>query len=58
MACALPAETGVPLSRWSQAELAAEAAARGLVDPISPSTVGRWLRADAIKPTPRAGTRT
>jgi transposase len=50
MACALPAETGVPLSRWSHAELAAEAVTRGLVETISPSTVGRWLRADAIKP--------
>jgi transposase len=50
LACALPAETGVPLSRWSHAELAAEAVTRGLVEMISPSTVGRWLRADAIKP--------
>ena len=50
MACALPAETGVPLARWSIAELAAEAVTRGLVETISPSTVGRWLRADAIKP--------
>jgi transposase len=50
LACALPAETGVPLSRWSWAELAAEAVMRGLVPAISPSTVGRWLRADAIRP--------
>ncbi|HEX2297737.1 MAG TPA: IS630 family transposase, partial [Pseudonocardiaceae bacterium] len=50
MACALPAETGVPLARWSTAELAAEAVTRGVVDSISASTVGRWLRADAIKP--------
>jgi transposase len=50
LACALPAETGVPLARWSAAELAAEAVTRGLVEAISPSTVGRWLRDDAIKP--------
>ena len=50
LACALPAETGVPLSRWSCAELAAEAVTRGLVEAISPATVGRWLRADAIRP--------
>jgi len=50
LACALPAETGVPLSRWSWTELAAEAVTRGLVPAISPSTVGRWLRADAIRP--------
>jgi len=50
LACALPAETGVPLARWSCAELAAEAVVRGVVEAISPSTVGRWLAADAIRP--------
>jgi transposase len=50
LACQLPAETGAPLSRWSTAELAAEAVTRGLVDSISASTVARWLAADAIRP--------
>jgi transposase len=50
LACALPAETGVPLARWSSAELAAEAVTRGLVPTVSASTVGRWLAADAIRP--------
>jgi transposase len=50
LACQLPAETGVPLTRWSYNELAAEAVSRGVVESISPSTVGRWLRADAIRP--------
>src|SRR3954454_8451304 len=50
LACALPAETGVPLARWSAAELAAEAVTRGLVPTVSASTVGRWLLADAIRP--------
>lgn len=50
MACALPAETGVPLARWSAGELAAEAVSRGVVDTVSASTVRRWLAADAIKP--------
>lgn len=50
LACALPAETGVPLSRWSTTELATEAVTRGVVASISASTVGRWLRADAIRP--------
>src|SRR5215218_4390738 len=50
LACALPAETGAPLARWSAAELAAEAVDRGLVDAISPSTVARWLAADALRP--------
>ncbi len=50
MACALPAETGVPLARWSCAELAAEAVNRAVVAAVSASTVRRWLREDAIKP--------
>ncbi len=50
MACALPAESGLPLSRWSAAELAREAVTRGIVEQISGMTVWRWLSADAIKP--------
>ena len=50
MACALPAEQGVPLSRWSAAELAREAVARGIVEQISGVTVWRRLSQDAIKP--------
>ena len=50
MACALPAEQGVALSRWSASELAREAITRGIVEQISGVTVWRWLSADAIKP--------
>jgi transposase len=50
LACTLPAETGIPLSRWSSTELAAEAVTRGVVTSISASTVHRWLVGDAIKP--------
>ncbi|MET8028889.1 IS630 family transposase [Streptomyces avermitilis] len=50
LACQLPAKTGIPLSRWSCPELAAELTSRGITDAISPSTVRRWLREDAIKP--------
>jgi hypothetical protein len=50
MACELPAEQGVPLSRWSSAELAREAVARGICEQISGVTVWRWLSEDAIKP--------
>ncbi len=50
LACQLPAETGVPLSRWSCPELAAELTTRGVTDTISASTVRRWLRQDALKP--------
>ncbi len=50
LACELPAEKGVPLSRWSAVELAREAASRGIVERISGVTVWRWLSEDAIRP--------
>jgi hypothetical protein len=50
LACELPAQTGRPLSRWSAAELAREAVARGIVCSISGTTIWRWLIADAIRP--------
>ena len=49
LACALPAESGVPLSRWSCPELARELAARCQIA-ASAATIGRWLAADALKP--------
>jgi transposase len=50
LACRPPADSGLPLSRWSCPDLAAQAAAEGICDSISPSTVRRWLREDALKP--------
>jgi transposase len=41
---------GVPLSRWSSAEIAREAVKRGIVAEISGATVWRWLGEDAIRP--------
>src|SRR5262249_32182291 len=49
LACALPAESGVPLSRWSCPDLARELAARRQIA-TSASTIDRWLAADALKP--------
>jgi transposase len=49
LACALPAETGVPLSRWSGPELARELAARCQIT-ASASTIRRWLAGDVLKP--------
>ena len=46
-----PPRTGVPLSRWSSAELAREAVTRGIVaTDLRRSTVWRWLPEDAIRP--------
>ena len=50
LACQLPAATGVPLSRWSCAELARELVLRGIVAFISGATVWRTLARDAIRP--------
>jgi transposase len=50
LACQLPAETGVPLARWSAPDLAREAIERGIAPFVSASTVRRWLAEDALKP--------
>ncbi|MCG6533188.1 MAG: IS630 family transposase [Syntrophales bacterium LBB04] len=50
LACELPSESGIPLSRWSTDEIAREAIQRGIVADVSGSTVWRWLGEDAIKP--------
>jgi hypothetical protein len=50
LACERPADSDVPLARWSASELAAEAVARGIAEQISGVTVWRWLCEDAIKP--------
>ena len=50
MACQLPAETGLPLSRWSCPDLAGEVVDRGIIAAISASTIRRILAADALKP--------
>ena len=49
LACALPAESGVPLSKWSGPDLAREVAVRCGVT-VSASTIRRWLARDALKP--------
>ena len=50
LACELPATLGLPLSRFSVADVAQQARQSGLVATISDSTVWRWLDADAIRP--------
>lgn len=50
LACELPFENGIPLSRWSSTDIATEAISRGIVAQISGTTVWRWLDEDAIKP--------
>ena len=50
LACELPLDTGLPLSRFSRQDLVREVRARGLVAQISGTTIWRWLDEDAIRP--------
>lgn len=50
LACARPADLGLPLARLSVAEIARVAVARDIVEAISTTTVWRWLSEDALKP--------
>ena len=50
LACELPAQADVPLSRFSRQDLAREAIARGIVAQISGATIWGWLDQDAIRP--------
>jgi DDE superfamily endonuclease len=49
IACALPRSQGVPLSRFSRAELHRLVVERSVCE-ASASTIARWLREDALKP--------
>ena len=50
LACELPATHGLPLSRFSCADLVREAQQCGIVARISDTTVWCWLYEDAIRP--------
>ena len=50
IACELPAERDVPLSRYARADIAAQVIAEGAAPSLSASTVGRWLARDALRP--------
>ena len=50
LACELPSEVGLPLSRFSMSEIRREVIRRGLVASIGETTLWRWLSEDAIRP--------
>ena len=50
LACELPSDGGLPLSRYSIPELKREVLRRGLVASIGETTLWRWLDEDAIRP--------
>ena len=44
LACESPQESERPVSHWSARELASEAVKRGIVEKVSPRSVGRFLK--------------
>lgn len=44
LACERPSKSDRPVTHWSQQELADEAMKRGIVEPISQRSVGRFLK--------------
>ena len=51
--CELPARLGLPLSRFSRAELRRHVLSAGIVASISGVTIWRWLHEDALRPWSR-----
>jgi transposase len=52
LACTPPAEAGRPIEAWTPRELADEAAHQGIVERISPTTVGRFLKSGRPQAAP------
>jgi putative transposase len=52
LACTPPQEADCPCSQWSARELAAAALRQGIVQTISPRTVGRFLKGGRLAATP------
>ena len=50
IACELPARLGLPLSRWSLAELGSHVRRSSLLVTVSDTTIWSWLNEDAIRP--------
>ena len=50
LACEAPQKSGLPVTHWTPKELALELQRRGVVETISPRTVGRLLEEADLKP--------
>lgn len=44
LACEAPEDSGLPISQWSQCEVARQAVKRGIVNSISHGSVGRFFK--------------
>lgn len=54
LACEPPGDSGLPVSHWTPAELAREAANRGIVEHISPRQLDRFLARRSFDHTSRS----
>ena len=54
LACTPPPDVDRPVDAWSQRELAAEAVQQGIVAAISPSSIGRFLKAGRSQAAPQS----
>ena len=52
VACAPPEYSGRPISHWTPTELASEVVKRGIVEEISPRSVGRFLKRGNLATAP------
>lgn len=52
LACESPGECGRPVTHWSPPELADEAIKRGIVESVSPRSVGRFSKGGGPKAAP------
>ena len=50
VACECPKDGGYPISHWAPQQLAHEVSKRGIVNQISPRTIGRFLNEADLKP--------
>jgi hypothetical protein len=50
LVCELPHRCGLPLSRWSLADIQREVVAEGIVAEVSGTTLWRWLSREALCP--------
>jgi hypothetical protein len=53
LACEDPETLDVPISHWSQSELARQSVARGIVKSISHGSVGRFLKRGRSQAAPQ-----
>ena len=53
LACETPSASDQPVSSWTLRELAQEAVKRGIVEQISPRTVGRFLKGERVAAAPK-----